>query len=73
MVTFTALIWIYGETVKDKTIFDVLVSMISLLAFFIVALKLFVKKLIPTKLRWLRVLDAINAWRLGAYRLTEKR
>ena len=51
LVTFTALIWIYGEIVKGKTIFDILISMISLLAFFIaafiVALKVFVKKLIP--------------------------
>ena len=52
LVTTTALIWIYGEIVKGKTIFDILISMISLLAFFIaafiVALKLFVKKLIPS-------------------------
>ena len=52
LVTITALIWIYGEIVKGKTIFDILISMISLLAFFIaafvVALKLFVKKLIPS-------------------------
>jgi len=52
LVTFTALIWIYGEIVKGKTIFDILISMISLLAFFvaafIVALKVFVKKLIPS-------------------------
>lgn len=51
LVTFTALIWIYGEIVKGKTIVDILVSMITLFAFFIaafiVALKLFVKKLIP--------------------------
>ena len=51
LVTFTALIWIYGEMVKGKTIFDILISMISLLAFFvaafIVTLKLFVKKLLP--------------------------
>jgi len=51
LVTTAALIWIYGEIVKGKTVFDILVSMISLLAFFIaafiVALKLFVKKLIP--------------------------
>jgi apolipoprotein N-acyltransferase len=51
LVTTTALIWIYGEIVKGKTVFDILISMISLLAFFIaafiVALKLFVKKLIP--------------------------
>jgi len=26
------LIWIYGEVVKGKTIFDILISMISLLA-----------------------------------------
>ena len=38
LVTLTALIWIYGEIVKGKTIFDILVSMISLLAFFIAAL-----------------------------------
>jgi apolipoprotein N-acyltransferase len=52
LVTMATLIWIYGEIVKGKTIFDVLISMISLLAFFIaafiVALKLFVKKLIPS-------------------------
>jgi apolipoprotein N-acyltransferase len=52
LVTTTALIWIYGEIIKGKTIFDILVSMISLLAFFIaafiVALKVFVKKLVPT-------------------------
>ncbi|MGQ9469550.1 MAG: hypothetical protein ACUVTD_06990 [Nitrososphaerales archaeon] len=52
LVTFTSLIWIYGEIVKGKTIFDILISMISLLAFFvaafIVALKVFVKKLIPS-------------------------
>jgi apolipoprotein N-acyltransferase len=51
LVTTTALIWIYGEIVKGKTVFDILVSMISLLAFFIaaffVALKLLVKKQIP--------------------------
>jgi apolipoprotein N-acyltransferase len=52
LVTTTALIWIYGEIVKGKSVFDILISMISLLAFFIaafiVALKLFVKKLIPS-------------------------
>jgi apolipoprotein N-acyltransferase len=52
LVTTTALIWIYGEIVKGKSVFDILVSMISLLAFFIAAfivtLKLFVKKLIPS-------------------------
>ena len=52
IVTTTALIWIYGEIVKGKSVFDILISMISLLAFFIaafiVALKLFVKKLIPS-------------------------
>jgi apolipoprotein N-acyltransferase len=52
LVTITALIWIYGEIIKGKTIFDILISMITLLAFFIaafiVALKVFVKKLIPT-------------------------
>jgi Na+/citrate or Na+/malate symporter len=51
LVTTAALIWIYGEIVKRKTVFDTLISMISLLAFFIVAfivtLELFVKKLIP--------------------------
>ena len=51
LVTTTTLIWIYGEIVKGKTIFDILISMISLLAFFIaafiVALKVFVRKLIP--------------------------
>jgi apolipoprotein N-acyltransferase len=52
LVTTATLIWIYGEIVKGKTIFDILISMISLLAFFIaafiVALKHFVKKLIPS-------------------------
>jgi apolipoprotein N-acyltransferase len=52
LVTTTALIWIYEEIVKGKSVFDILISMISLLAFFIaafiVALKLFVKKLIPS-------------------------
>jgi apolipoprotein N-acyltransferase len=52
LVTITALIWIYGEIIKGKTIFDILISMITLLACFIaafiVALKVFVKKLIPT-------------------------
>jgi hypothetical protein len=51
LVTTTALIWIYGEIVKGKTVFEILISIISLLAFFIaafiVALKLFAKKLIP--------------------------
>ena len=52
LVAATALIWIYGEIAKGKTIFDILISMISLLAFFIaafiVALKVFVvRKLIP--------------------------
>ena len=51
LVTATTLIWIYGEIAKGKTIFDILISMISLLAFFIaafiVALKVFVRKLIP--------------------------
>ena len=50
LVTF-ALCWIYGEISKGKTILDILTAMISLLAFlvaaFIVALKVFVKKLVP--------------------------
>jgi apolipoprotein N-acyltransferase len=52
LVTVASLIWIYGEIVKGKTIIDVLISMVTLLAFFIaafiVALKVFVKKLVPT-------------------------
>jgi len=52
LVAFTSLIWIYGEIIKGKTMFDVLISMVTLLAFFvaafIVALKVFVKKLVPT-------------------------
>jgi len=52
LVTITSLIWICGEIAKGKTVFDVLISMITLVAFFvaafIVALKVFVKKLVPT-------------------------
>jgi len=51
LVAFATLIWISGEIVKGQTIFDVLLSVITLLAFFIaafiVALKVFVKKLAP--------------------------
>jgi hypothetical protein len=51
LVITTALIWIYG-VMKEKSVFDILISMISLLVFliaaFIVVLKFFVKKLIPS-------------------------
>jgi len=37
LVTTTVLIWIYGDIVKGKTVFEILISMVSLLAFFIAA------------------------------------